>query len=804
MSLLQPRWQERGREIEQPSNQNLIKKKSEQSAIASPWVKQKLQKHILSRPRLDQATVTPESYLREPSQDPHHSLCTCNIPSNNIPDSYNFGEDNRLQRTVSEPDQKVRTKRSVLGRQNSLQRKTSAPPTVRVSNAMGASPSSVSVSMGNSTPEKEFKILLDQQTYGAPISKEAESPPHIAVQNPILLHSVPEVWAASPHLQQHPHFLTVHPHVLAVPVPCAMISHRPLTKSRSAPFIQQNTHIHGRSLTFTHRSHQPPNSLSQERSQQHTLPKKVLVRKVWSVSPEELHEKKSIEEENAKEAQCSLLESSFHNNCCNRLEAQSLRASEHRERYIQPNTMTHQNLKRVYSSPGYFTYERTLPSCLPSFLSRRSIRNKPNCTTGLVYNSQMLKHEFYCEDNSHHPEHAGSIESIWSRLQECGLRNQCERVKGRFATINELQSVHSEKHVVIFTELSETHLPVHRDVFRTQPCGGMGRDLDMVWNGNSSITTLKMAVGSVIELALRVAKGELRNGFAVVSPPGHHASHSQAHGFSIFNSVAIAAKQLQDRLNVKRILIVDWDVHHGNGTEKIFDTDPSVLYISLHRYDMGSFFPGTGGPHTVGSDGGEGYNVNVAWSGGLNPPMGDAEYLAAFRTVVMPIAHEFSPDVVLVSAGFDAAEGHLASLGGYNVSANCFGVLTRKLMELAEGRVVLVLEGGYDLSTLCDASQACVNALVGNEPEPLAVEELQRIPCLNAVDSLKTVLHVQSRYWSSVRDMLDKVSLPYLKAERRYSAGSEAASALNGLTMTVSSRSHFPNEPTEDDEDDLM
>ncbi|XP_051562621.1 histone deacetylase 7-like isoform X2 [Myxocyprinus asiaticus] len=770
MSLLQHRRQERGRENEQerkqPSNQFLIKKKSEQSAIASPWVKQNLQKHILKR--LDKATVTTESYLREPSQDPHHFQCVSSIP-----DSYNSEEDNQLRRIVSEPVLKLRPKRSVLGRQNPLQHKTSVPPTARVSDAMGASPSSVSVSMGSSTPDKQLNILLDQQTYGAPISKEAESPSHIGVQNAFLLHSVPQVWAASPHLQQHPHVLAVHPHVLAVPVPCAVMPHRPLAKSHSAPFIQQNTHIHGQSLTFTQLSYQQPNSLSQERSQQHTLPKKVLVRKVWSMSPEELREKKSVEEENAKK----MHESPFDSNCSNRLGAQSLR--DHND---QPNTMTHLNLKRVYSSPGYYTYQRTQPSCLTSSLSRRSIRNKPNCTTGLVY-------ECDCGDNSHHPEHADRIKSIWSRLQECGLKNQCERVKCRFATFNELQSVHSEKHGILFSELSETHLPNHRDVFWTQPCGGMGRDLDMVWNSISSITALNMAVGSVIELALRVAKRELRNGFAVVRPQGHHAPHSQAHDFSIFNSVAIAAKQLQDRLNVKKILIVDWDVHHGNGTEKMFETDPRVLYISLHRYDNGSFFPGTGGPLMVGSDVGEGYNVNVAWSGGLNPPMGDAEYLAAFRTVVMPIAHEFSPDVVLVSAGFDAVEGHPAAVGGYNVSAKCFGVLTQKLMELAEGRVVLVLEGGYDLSALCDASQACVNALVGNEPEPLALEELQRIPCPNAVDSLKTVLRVQSRYWSSVRAMLDTVSLPYVKAERRYSAGSDAASALNDLTMTVSSRS---------------
>lgn len=180
--------------------------------------------------------------------------------------------------------------------------------------------------------------------------------------------------------------------------------------------------------------------------------------------------------------------------------------------------------------------------------------------------------------------------------------------------------------------------------------------------------------------------------------------------------------------------------------------------------------------------------------------MGDAEYLAAFRTVVMPIAHEFSPNVVLVSAGFDAAEGHPAALGGYRVSPKCFGWLTQKLMELAEGRVVQVLEGGYELVSLCDASQACVSALLGNEPEPLSEVELLRSPCANAVCSLEKVLHVQSLHWRSVRSMLNTVSLSYVKAERRVSAGSEAALVLSGLNMTVPHRRQLPNEPVEDDE----
>uniref|UniRef100_A0A8C1Z4W8 histone deacetylase n=1 Tax=Cyprinus carpio TaxID=7962 RepID=A0A8C1Z4W8_CYPCA len=362
--------------------------------------------------------------------------------------------------------------------------------------------------------------------------------------------------------------------------------------------------------------------------------------------------------------------------------------------------------------------------------SQRELENQEeqlNLQHTLILNQVRHKpphHQCTCGDNSSHPEHAGRIQSIWSRLQERGLRGQCESIRGRKATLEELQSVHTERHVLLYgtnplnrLKLDNRKLAgiLSQRMFVMLPCGGVGVDNDTIWNEMHTSTASRMAAGSVTELAFRVAKGELKNGFAVVRPPGHHADPSNPMGFCFFNSVAIAAKQLQQKLSASKILIVDWDVHHGNGTQEIFYNDPSVLYVSLHRYDNGNFFPGSGGPAEVGSGAGEGFNVNVAWTGGLEPPMGDAEYLAAFRTVVMPIAQEFSPDVVLVSSGFDAAEGHPAPLGGYKVTAKCFGFLTRQLMALAGGRVVLALEGGHDLTAICDASEACVSALLGLE-----------------------------------------------------------------------------------------
>lgn len=156
--------------------------------------------------------------------------------------------------------------------------------------------------------------------------------------------------------------------------------------------------------------------------------------------------------------------------------------------------------------------------------------------------------------------------------------------------------------------------------------------------------------------------------------------------------MAIAAKVLVTKYQLLRILIVDWDVHHGNGIQRMFYQDKSVMYLSLHRHDAGNFFPGTGDCREVGSGQGEGYNWNIAWSS--TSAMGDAEYLAAFRSIVMPIAHSFNPCLVLVACGFDAARGHPFNFGGYELTPACFGYMTRQLLSLAAGKLVLCLEGG--------------------------------------------------------------------------------------------------------------
>ncbi|XP_062051119.1 histone deacetylase 7 isoform X6 [Lepus europaeus] len=470
----------------------------------------------------------------------------------------------------------------------------------------------------------------------------------------------------------------------------------------------------------------------------------------------------------------------------------------------------HRPLSRAQSSPAA---PASLPTPEPASQARLlssselPARTLP-FTTGLVYDSVMLKHQCPCGDSSRHPEHAGRIQSIWSRLQERGLRSRCECLRGRKASLEELQSVHSERHVLLYgtNPLSRLKLDngklaelLEQRMFVMLPCGGVGVDTDTIWNELHSSNAARWAAGSVTDLAFKVASRELKNGFAVVRPPGHHADHSTAMGFCFFNSVAIACRQLQQQGKASKVLIVDWDVHHGNGTQQTFYQDPSVLYISLHRHDGGNFFPGSGAVDEVGAGSGEGFNVNVAWAGGLDPPMGDPEYLAAFRTVVMPVAREFSPDLVLVSAGFDAAEGHPAPLGGYRVSAKCFGCMTQQLMSLAGGAVVLALEGGHDLTAICDASEACVAALLGNKVDPLAEEGWTQKPNLNAIRSLEAVIRVHSKYWGCMQ-RLAACPGAWVPRGPGTDAEVEAVTALASLSVGILAEERPTEQLTEEEE----
>uniref|UniRef100_A0A665SYX5 Histone deacetylase n=1 Tax=Echeneis naucrates TaxID=173247 RepID=A0A665SYX5_ECHNA len=705
------------------------KEKGKESAIASTEVKLKLQEFLLSKKEpgpggLNHSFSPKSQHTSLEQSSPPQSNTPGTPPSYKLPPllgNYESKDDFPLRKTVSEPNLKVRSrlKQKVAERRSSplLRRKdgtvisTFKKRAIEISGehtnlhyplSLYTSPSLPNISLGLPAPQKlstqqEAERQAIQSLRGGGscfvgVGHDAETPSSHSAHSSLLQHVLlleqarqQTAMLAVPMYSQSPLVTAERGVSSGMRAVNKLPRHRPLARTQSAPLPQ---------------SPQALQQLVVQQQHQHFLEKhyKMLSKGAELPRPPPTHPEETEEE---------LTET-------NDMQEDDGGVGPHRcgisvNRSVSPlqqlgvfqSSLSHRPLGRAQSSPA-----STVNPIKHLF------------TTGLVYDSLMLKHQCVCGNAHIHPEHAGRVQSIWSRLQETGLLGRCERIRGRKASLDEIQSVHSEFHTLLYgTSPLNRHKLDHKKLqkmYAVLPCGGIGVDSDTVWNEMHSSAAVRMAVGSVIELAFRVAAGELKNGFAVVRPPGHHAEESTAMGFCFFNSVAITAKLLQQKLGVGKILIVDWDIHHGNGTQQAFYSDPNVLYISLHRYDNGNFFPGSGAPEEVGSGAGVGFNVNIAWTGGVEPPMGDVEYLTAFRSVVMPIAQQFSPDVVLVSAGFDAVEGHQSPLGGYNVSAKCFGQLTQLLMELAGGRVVMALEGGHDLTAICDASEACVSALLGD------------------------------------------------------------------------------------------
>ncbi len=309
--------------------------------------------------------------------------------------------------------------------------------------------------------------------------------------------------------------------------------------------------------------------------------------------------------------------------------------------------------------------------------------------TGIVKDKRYMDHRM----GDYHPECPERLAVIYAMLEEPGMAGQFKEIPVRKATKEELLRVHSESYIqMLEATAGQEYTFLDAD---TQTCA-------------ASYEAAVLAAGSLCEAIAMVHSGELDNAFALVRPPGHHAERSQAKGFCLFNNVAIGARYAQETLHIRRILIVDWDLHHGNGTQHSFEEDSSILYFSTHQYP---YYPGTGAPGEIGIGKGRGYTINVPLTVGF----GDGEYTGIYQRILKPIALEFRPDLILVSAGFDIYFGD--PLGGMGVTPSGFGGLTRTILEIAEqccgGKAVLTLEGGYDLDGLRSSVQCVLKELGG-------------------------------------------------------------------------------------------
>lgn len=308
--------------------------------------------------------------------------------------------------------------------------------------------------------------------------------------------------------------------------------------------------------------------------------------------------------------------------------------------------------------------------------------------TGIVFDSFLKKHD----PGLGHPEQPARVQAIYDRLNSSGTMKILDRIAPRPATDDDLALVHDRAYI----ELVKRDIQQGRDQLSTGDTSLCEASLDCA----------RLAAGSVLSAADAVLGSESRNAFCLVRPPGHHAEQKRGMGFCLFNNVAIGARYAQHRYGVERVLIADWDVHHGNGTQQIFYSDPSVFFFSTHQ---SPWYPGTGDATERGSGKGEGTTLNCPLPAGS----GRDQIVGAFRARLLPQARAFRPDLVLISAGFDSRAGD--PLGQFLLQDADFVELTECLLEIADayagGLLISVLEGGYNLTGLASAADAHINAM---------------------------------------------------------------------------------------------
>ncbi|CAE6460153.1 unnamed protein product [Rhizoctonia solani] len=306
--------------------------------------------------------------------------------------------------------------------------------------------------------------------------------------------------------------------------------------------------------------------------------------------------------------------------------------------------------------------------------------------TGYCYDSAMTLHTEHGlqpdDSDDHHPEKPQRITCIRAILAIKGLLERMQQIPARLVRTNEVLLVHTRdlvEKVAGLETMTDEHIAATAQFY----------DQLSLYVTQATSHAAALSCGGVIECALAVARGQVRNSFAIVRPPGHHAEPDEHMGFCFYNNVAVATRVILNETPIQRVLILDWDVHHGNGTQLAFEDDPNVLYISIHRYDGGEFYPGGiyGSMNSIGTGAGKGKSVNIPWPEGH---MGDADYMYAFLNIVMPIAYEFAPELVFISAGFDAAAGD--TLGSCDVTPACYAHMTALLSTLAGGKLVVALE----------------------------------------------------------------------------------------------------------------
>jgi len=314
--------------------------------------------------------------------------------------------------------------------------------------------------------------------------------------------------------------------------------------------------------------------------------------------------------------------------------------------------------------------------------------------TGFLYDDRYLLHD----TGHYHPERPERLKAIRKGLEEAGLLPMLSPIKGSRAQQKWIEAVHNIKYILRFEESCLYGL-TEMDYPDNQMCG-------------ASYEIALLAAGGILDTIKLMMEGKIDNAFCAVRPPGHHAEIDKSMGFCYFNNAAVAAKYLQSEWNIKKVAIIDFDVHHGNGTQHIFERDPSVFYYSIHEHPSFAF-PGTGREFEKGTDAGLGYTLNTP----VLPGQGDAEYKKLMERDLFPAIDGFSPEVILLSTGFDAHTDD--DMSGINLSTEGYSWISERIVEMADkysdGKLISILEGGYCLPRLPELGKNHVEILMGKK-----------------------------------------------------------------------------------------
>ncbi len=314
-------------------------------------------------------------------------------------------------------------------------------------------------------------------------------------------------------------------------------------------------------------------------------------------------------------------------------------------------------------------------------------------TTAYVTHSRYTEHHL-----AGHPEHAGRIRAVWAELDKAGLTERMNKIEASPVDEQWISTVHTPK-----------YLELLHWVDQHPPQGVHHLDPD-TYAGATTFEIAKLSAGGVVQAVDEVLSGKAKNALAAVRPPGHHAMPEHAMGFCLLGNVPIATRYAQRKFSIERVMIVDFDVHHGNGTEAMLYDDPTTLFISSHQYP---FYPGTGATSDTGIGNGTGYTINIPLEAGH----GDKSYADFYEQIIWPAAERFQPELIIVSAGFDAH--WLDPIAGMRLSLNGYAHLTRELIRMADklcgGKIVFAMEGGYNLDALSHGIVNVAHALLGDD-----------------------------------------------------------------------------------------